>query len=128
MKRKFLIPTENQEQRALVNWLSYHPIVRDYFFKINNEAKRTPSQGFNLNLMGMRAGVSDLFIYYPTNSFNGLFLEIKRNKNYTKSEMSTKTWIAQEEFIANAKKVGFSAKFCYGWMDGMKIVESYLQT
>ncbi len=128
MTSKTEIPTENQEQRAIVTWLNYHPIVRDYFFKTNNEGKRTEGQGWNLKLMGMRPGASDLFIYYPTKNHHGLFLEVKRNKKYTKSERNTPTWIAQEKFIETVKSVGFAGEFCYGFENGIKIIEDYLLT
>jgi len=125
---KLKVLTENQEQRALVKWLSYHPIVRNFYLKQNNEGKRSPEQGWNLKLMGLRPGASDLFLYYPTNSYHGLFLEVKRNKNYTPSERRTDTWIAQEEFIDTVKSVGYAAYFCYGWIDGKEIIERYLLT
>ena len=128
MALRNLIASENQEQRALVQWLSYHPIVRDFFHKTNNEGKRTEAQGHNLKLMGLRPGVSDLFIYWPTKTHPGLWLEVKRNKKYSKSERSTPTWIAQEKFIEQVKSVGFAAEFCYGWIDGKRIIESYLLT
>jgi hypothetical protein len=128
MKSIIPIPTENQEQRALVKWLIYHPIVRDFFCKNNNEGKRTDAQGNNLKLMGLRPGVSDLLIYWPTNTYFGLWLEVKRNKKYSKSERSTDTWIAQEKFIETVKSVGFAGEFCYGWIDGKRIIEEYLLT
>ncbi len=128
MTTKIAIPTENQEQRALVKWLSYHPIVREFFCKNNNEGKRTEAQGHNLKLMGLRPGVSDLFIYWPTKTHPGLWLEVKRNKKYTKSERSTPTWIAQEKFIETVKSVGFAGEFCYGCLDGKKIIDEYLLT
>jgi len=125
---KLPIPSENQEQRALVKWLSYHPIVRNFYCKNNNEGKRTEQQGFNLKLMGLRPGVSDILIYYPTNTYHGLFLEVKRNKKYTPSEMKTATWIAQEEFLKLVKSVGYHGAVCYGWEEGKKIIEAYLLT
>lgn len=127
-KIKVPIPSENQEQRALVKWLSYHPIVRKFFCKNNNEGQRTALQGRNLQLMGLRSGVSDLFIYYPTKTYHGLWLEVKRNKIYTPSERRTETWLAQEEFLKIVKSVGYEGKMCYGFEDGKKIIESYLLT
>ncbi len=111
-----------------MKWLSYHPIVRDYFCKNNNEGKRTAVQGHNLKLLGLRTGVSDLFIYYPnkSRSLAGLWLEVKRNKKYSLSERSTPTWVAQEKFISNVKSVGFAAEFGYGWEDCKNIIEAYL--
>ena len=121
-----LVPSENQEQRALVKWLNFHPVLKDFFCKNDNEGKRTPAQGWNLKLMGLRPGVSDLFIYYPSGKFHGLWLEIKRNMRYTPSQMKTDTWVAQEKFQSIVKSVGFDAHFCYGFEHGKRIIESYL--
>jgi hypothetical protein len=126
MTQKIVIPSESQEQRAIVRWLSYHPIVRELFCKNNNEGKRTAIQGHNLKLLGLRSGVSDLFIYYPTNTFHGLWLEVKRNKKYTKSERNTDTWIAQEKFIETVKNIGYQGFMCYGFLDGKAIIDAYL--
>src|SRR5579859_72757 len=84
--QRMLIPTESQEQRSLVKWMSYHPIIRNYFLKIDNEGKRTPLQGHNAKLMGLLPGAADIFVFMPTLKYHGLFLEVKRNKKYTKSE------------------------------------------
>lgn len=120
------IPSEYQEQVALVQWMSYHPIVRDYFCKNTNEGKRTPLQGRQLKQLGLRPGVSDLFIYYPTKTFHGLWLEVKRNKRYSPSERRTDTWKAQQLFLETVKNVGFAGETCYGFEDGKRIVETYL--
>jgi len=106
----------------------YHPILKNFFHKTNNEGKRSSFQGHNLKRMGLRPGVSDIFIYYPTTSFHGLWLEVKRKKEYSFSERSTKTWMAQEEFLKTVKDVGFAGYFCYGWVHGKEIVEQYLST
>lgn len=126
MRHKLVVPSENQEQRALVKWLSYHPIVRNYFLKLNNEGKRSDITGHNLKLMGLKTGASDLFIFYPTKKYHGLFLEVKRNKKYTPSEMRTDTWIAQQMFLDCVKKVGFAGEVCYGVENGVAIVTRYL--
>ena len=125
---KILIPTENQEQRALVKWLSYHPVLRNFYLKLNNEGKRSEAQGWNLKLMGLRPGASDLLIFYPTNQFHGLFLEVKRNRKYTPAEKLSPTWEAQTKFLEMVKSVGYEGKVCYGFIDGKHIIEQYLLT
>jgi len=122
---KIQIPSENQEQRALVKWLSMHPVLKDYYLKNNNEGKRTEAQGWNLKLMGLRSGVSDLFIAYPTNRYHGLWLEVKRNIIYSPSQKKNDTWIAQQEWIDRMNDIGYFATFCFGWEDGKRIVEEY---
>lgn len=127
---KIEAPLERQEQVALVQWLSYHPLLKDFFHKNDNEGKRTPTQGHRLKMLGLRPGVSDLFVFHPskTKKYPGLYLEVKRNKKYSLSERLKPTWVAQEKFQADAKRVGYAAEFCYGWEHGKKIIEEYLQS
>ena len=113
-----------------MKWLNLHPQLADNFGKINNEGKRTMQQGYNLKLMGLRPGMTDLFIYYPNKSRThaGLWLEVKRAMNYPPSSRKSDTWVAQELFIAQVKKVGFWGCMCYGWVDGKNIIENYLDS
>jgi|SRR5579863_3820821 len=120
------IATENQEQRAVVKWLSLHPVLKKYYCKNNNEGKRSESQGWNLKMMGLRPGVSDLLIYYPANGFHGLWVEMKQARNYSPSEMITDSWIAQQEFIYIVREVGYAAEFCYGADHAINFIEMYL--
>lgn len=120
------IPTEAQEQRALVSWLSVHPVLKNYFYKNHNEGKRTPGQTVNLKRLGLRPGVSDLFIYWPTKTYHGLFLEVKRDMNYPPSARLTDTWVAQESFLETVRKVGFAGCMCYGFDDGREVITKYL--
>ncbi len=124
--QSMICPLEYQEQKYLVDWLRLHPILKNYFYKTNNEGKRTSRQGYLLKQMGLRPGVSDIHIFYPTKSHSGLWLEVKRNKKYTPSERITPTWLAQEKFLEDVKSVGFQGHFCYGWLDGKRIIEDYL--
>ena len=121
------IATEAQEQRAFVKWLSTHHLLKNLFCKIYNEGARTPAQGWHAKLLGLRAGVSDLFIYYPCGGYHGLFVEMKRNRTYSRSERMTDTWLAQEEFQRIVKDVGFAAFFCYGFDDAVRTVNNYLR-
>ncbi len=111
-----------------MKWLTFHPMLKNYFCKIDNEGKRTQVQGWNAKLMGLRSGVSDLFIYYPTGIYHGLWLEVKRAMKYPPSARKSDTWIAQEMFHKYVKSVGYSANFCYGWEDGKDIIERYLHS
>lgn len=123
---KIITPSERQEQRFLVQWLSIHAKLKHYYCKIDNEGKRTKSQGYNAKLQGLRSGVSDIFIYYPTSTYHGLWLEMKRNKRYTPSERSTLTWKSQEEFIEIVKNIGYAGYFCFGWTNAVEIINNYL--
>lgn len=121
-----LVASEMQEQAALVKWLSYHPVLKDFYHKNDNEGKRTPQQGYQLKQAGLRRGVPDIFIYYPTNKYHGLYIEVKKNKIYVASAQLTDTWRAQKAFMERVQKVGYAAHFCYGWEEGKSIIENYL--
>lgn len=125
---KKVVPTENQEQRSLIKWIKTQPMIRELVVKQTNEGQRSQGSGFNLKLLGMNVGASDVFLAYPTEIYAGLWLEIKRNKRYTPSERSTSTWIGQERFQELMRDVGYAASFCFGWEDGKRIIEEYLYT
>jgi len=132
MEKKIKIPCalEYVEQMALVTWLKHHRILKDYVIKIDNEGKRTPRQGVFAKQMGMHPGASDIFIAYPSPNgiFAGLFLEMKRNKQYTPSERQKPSFLAQSEFISTMRGVGYCASFCYGFEDAVRIVENYMKS
>ena len=125
-ENKGKIATENQEQRALIKWIRLQPKIIDVIIKINNEGKRTSGQHWNAILMGLHAGACDLFLAFPTPRYHGLWLEVKRNKQYTKSEQSTETWKAQEAFIEMIENYGYKACFVFGWEHGKQFIEDYM--
>ena len=80
-------PTESQEQRALIQWASYtiNPTnqkykIIDHLIHIPNEGKRSLISGYNMKLMGLKSGVSDLFFAYPIHPYSGLWIELKTLK------------------------------------------------
>ena len=48
--------------------------------------------------------------------------------NYPPSARKSETWIAQEEWIERMKSIGHAGYFCYGWLDGKRIIEEYLSS
>jgi hypothetical protein len=125
---KKTIPSEAQEQRALVAWIRNNPKIAPYLIKLNNEGKRTSIQGFHLKAMGMQPGASDLFLAYPVGALHGLWIEMKRNRTYTPYETRSSSWEAQIAFLERMRSVGFRAEVCYGANHGKSIVESYLSS
>lgn len=125
-KIKKLIPTERQEQKALVKWIKTQPKLRDYIIKLDNEGLRTYEQVSYIKAMGLCEGASDLFLAYPTTKHHGLWIEMKRNKKYPPSAKETATWCSQIRFHRLMKEVGFAAEFCYGWEEAKRLIENYL--
>lgn len=69
---------EYRLQSEFMRWLGYqHPKVFEVTFSIPNEGRRSWNLGSKLKRSGLKKGVPDIFIAYPSGSFHGLFIEFK---------------------------------------------------
>jgi hypothetical protein len=73
---------EHNIQAGVFEWIEYqqHPAFKN-IFAIPNGGSRNEKEGENLRKEGVRAGVWDVFMAYPSRGFHGLFLEHKTGKN-----------------------------------------------
>ncbi len=110
--------TEHDEQVALIQWAQYHPIASKCLVAIPNGGMRNLLVAKKLKKEGVRAGVSDLFLAYPSNQKHGLWIEMK-SKNGTLSD-------PQKSWITLMRGVGYACAVCYGFEDAVKVVEGYL--
>lgn len=126
---KKLIPTEEQEHLALMQWARLHPICKDYLIHIPNGGYRHKGEAKKLKAMGVKAGVSDFFLAYPVTyrisnerftPLNGLWLELKR------STASAKATTAQLEWLYSMQNRGYGVNIAYGWEQAKQIIEYYL--
>jgi|ERR1044071_5760802 hypothetical protein len=113
--------SEYQECKAYYAWAQYHPILREYLYKIVNEGKRSRAQGFYLQLIGMRAGLPDYHLPVANNSYHGLWIEMK-----TKTQKRIAKRENQLSWLDKLKKIGHYATFAYGASDAIKITLDYL--
>lgn len=102
------------------------PRIKHYLVKLNNEGKRSSAQGYQLKLMGMCTGASDLFLAYPAHGFHGLWIELKRARKYSPSERESTTWQNQMLFQRNMRAMGYACVFAYGWEMGREKITEYL--
>ena len=70
--------------------------------------------------MGVKAGVSDFFIYVPLNGFHGLFIEMKKKKG---GSISPK----QKAFLDNVQSLGYAGYVANGAEDAIRITQEYLK-
>jgi len=128
MNKKIKIPLESSEAKALKTWADYHPIAKNHLIHIPNGGSRNLVEAKNLKLQGVKAGVSDYFLSYPTCACHcncggayGLWIELKR----CDKKMSRLTY-EQAEWLASQERVGYVAHVAYGWEDAAKKIEDYL--
>lgn len=109
--------TESQIQKAVMRWVRYQYKIRNFVIHIPNEGKRTPTYGKMLKDMGMKKGVSDLFIAMPSRDYHGAWIEIKREKGRLTKE--------QEHFLELMKANGYFVSVCYGYNQTIEKIAWY---
>ena len=108
-KPKSALPTENQEQRAVVKVLREHKIP---FIHVPNEGNRNKVNGWNLKMLGLSAGFPDLIVFQTPPKFpnsKGLGIEMKRAKK-SASRVSPE----QKQWLKTLEQHGYICMVAYG--------------
>jgi hypothetical protein len=109
---------EQLEQVTLFDWIRLQKDIAPYAFHIANERKTTPMQGALLKRMGVRAGVSDIFIGIGRRGYLGMFIEMKAGKN--------KATVSQLQFQEDMSNQGYYCVVCNGFDEAKAKIEDYL--
>ena len=72
--------------------------------------------------MGIRAGVSDVFIGISRGKWHGMWLEMKRS-----TEKGKKPPAEQKKWLNNLLLAGYYANFAYGYDDAVTQTLAYLE-
>lgn len=113
--------SEAHEQAALIQWADlqagkYTPLR--WLHHIPNGGSRNPREARNLKLQGVRSGVADVFLPYPSGGKHGLYIEMKYGKNRLTSK--------QREFLEYAASVGYATAVCYSAEEAITAIRNYL--
>lgn len=109
--------SEQAMQKAILKWVRLHPKIRGLVIHFANEGKRTIYNGKLLKDMGLRPGVSDLFIAMQKKGFGGAWIEIKTKKGILSQE--------QKLFLEDMEAQGYFTIVCRTIEDTIKIIEWY---
>lgn len=118
---------ESQEQIAVIQWSLYaqkqYPMLK-WLHSSQAGVKMSAIQARIAKQEGMKAGVSDLFLPYPTSNYAGLYIEMKRRsiKGQSKGVLSQH----QKDFLKYANRVGYKAVVAYGAEEAIKVIVEYL--
>lgn len=110
---------EQIEHIKLMDWVRSKSHIHPFVFHIGNERKTSVQQGKLLKRMGIKAGVSDLFIGIPRGEWHGMFLELKAGKN--------KPTKAQELFMQDFASQGYYCVWCQGFEEAKKLILEYVE-
>ena len=106
-------------QMALMKWAAYHPICRDHLIHIANERLCSIGEGVKLKALGVKSGVWDNFLSYPTKSFPGLWIELKVKDNKLSAN--------QVRWGELMQAAGYATAIVWDdWLKAKNIIESYL--
>lgn len=118
---KYAKKSEDTEQISLMNWAHWH--TREYpalkwLHHIPNGGSRNQLEARKLKEMGVKAGVSDLFLPYPKGCYHGMYIEMKFGNNRHTDR--------QKEFLADMAETGYFVVTCYSYEDAKKVLEEYV--
>ena len=114
---------EHTEQVTLMQWwrLACHgfAIPEELLFAIPNGGQRNIVVASKLKAEGVRAGVPDIFLAWPSRRHCGLFIEMKKAKGGRVSEN-------QKSLMEDLNKSGYLAVVCHGWTEAKSVIVKYL--
>jgi hypothetical protein len=109
--------SEELIQKTIMQWVRTQKKISGLVFHIPNEGKRSLSYGKKLKDLGLRQGVSDLFIAMPNHTFCGAWIEVKTKKG--------KLSFYQEKFLIDMKSQNYFTSVCRSIEEGIQTIKWY---
>lgn len=126
--------TEDQEQMRVVEWCRTSDWKRinaglpEYglglIFHIPNGGWRSKSEAARLKAMGVKAGVSDLFLPIPVGELHGLWIEMKAPASETTKAGTVSK--EQSQWLEMMAMSGYGAAVAFGADEAISIIKEYM--
>ena len=119
-------PSEEEAQMAYFQWVRYlnHP-AKDCIFAIPNQVSQRATKGLLVKRarLGVKKGVSDIFIAYPMPGpdgfmWHGCFVELKVGSNKASPE--------QVQFLLRMRGLNYAGEVAHGLDELIGITKAYL--
>lgn len=93
-----------------------------------DDDKSRKIRGAQLKAEGVRQGVADTFLPWPSGEWHGLYIEMKKPTERPKSE-TAKGGVSDEQrsFGEYAKRAGYGWVVCYDWEQAASYLRSYIE-
>jgi hypothetical protein len=112
--------TEERVQIDIVEYIRYQYPNALITATMGGQFQKHYSQRLKAKRTGYLKGVSDLLIFEPNEKYNGLFIELKKDKkSYPTKE--------QKLFIQNALDRGYYAICCKGFAHCKEVIDKYFK-
>lgn len=115
---------EHEEQVALFEYvdlklLKKYPFLDKLLFAVPNGGHRSKAQAGKLKAEGVRSGVSDTVLLYPSRGFHYLTIEMKYGTNKQTDD--------QKKFEKRVDEHGGLYQVCYSSKDALGVLMWYLK-
>lgn len=116
------IPTESEEQRAVMEWAEAAsgrwPELK-LLYHVPNEGQRSMATGGRLRAEGLKSGVPDLCLPSARGGYHGLYIEMKRRQG-------GRTSPEQKEWLEALEAEGYKTALCRGADAAIETIMGYL--
>lgn len=113
--------SEHDEQVTLFQQLELnrhrHPAIR-WIYAIPNGGARHPAVAGKMKAEGVKKGISDIFVPFPSQDSFGLYIEMKTGKNRLTPE--------QKEFGEFVSGIGYKFVTCWSAEEAARAIEEHL--
>lgn len=113
-----MLGQEQIAQIQLFDWIRSRADLSPFCLHVGNERRCSPQHGRILKRMGIRAGVSDVFIGISRGKWHGMWLELKVGDN--------KPSKAQQQFMQDMRSQGYHCLWATGYPEARLLIEDYL--
>ena len=100
-----------------------------WYHAIHNQGHGDVIRGGQAKAEGVKKGVADTFLPYPSKCRNGLYIELKRLSEKAKRPGNELKGAKPEQlaFKVWVQSVGYGWALCYGWREAAEILRMYIE-
>ena len=111
--------TESEHQLVVMTYCRTHNDKRlANAFHIANGGMRSKREASELKSIGVKPGVSDLFLPIMCGGKGGLWIEMKTPDGRLSAE--------QQAWLNEMNESGYEAHVCYGWEEAVQKIDEYI--
>ncbi len=115
--------SEDTEQISVIAWADWNTVTQfpelKWLHHIPNGGSRNKAEAIKLKQMGVRSGVSDLFLPCPKGRYHGLYIEMKYGNGRLQQ--------SQKEFLHDMAEAGYYVATCYSAEQAINAIQEYIQ-
>lgn len=121
MNLRNALRSEDTEQIQVVAWADWNAIMHPelkWLHHIPNGGSRNKAEAVKLKQMGVRSGISDLFLPCARGMYHGLYIEMKYGDGRLQQ--------TQKEFLSDMTDAGYYVATCYTAEQAINVIKKYI--